>query len=383
MGGCFGWAAGCWRFSSVRLGLLVVLVAAVLVCPGVAFASGGGLPHAVTFRYTGAEATYVVPEGVDFLKVELIGAKGHRGGQSYDATKFGGRGGFGDVVVADIPVKAGETIYVEVGGDGGGRGGYNGGGDGNDFGGGGGGASDIRTCSRTASACPSSGSSLESRLLVAGGGGGGGKATDNFSGGDGGDAGQEGEHVNPHKPICLIGLIYHCHWNGYGGLPGRADGPGRGGEQGTGDGAGRGDPGGGGSFGHGGEGGGGRPHIAGGGGGGGGWFGGGGGGSGAHTRADGRTLEGSGGGGGGGSDFVPNGARHVSRSEDKSGVPRIIITPLSSRSQGALRDLSCPKAASVGATEERFHRLLRSQTAWGCFIPTVARLIAGAGGATP
>ena len=72
----------------------------------------------------------------------------------------------------------GETLYVEVGGDGQGvSGGSNGGGNGatlaGDSSGGGGGASDVRTTS-CGGPCPGQAASLATRLLVAAGGGGGG-----------------------------------------------------------------------------------------------------------------------------------------------------------------------------------------------------------------
>jgi hypothetical protein len=89
----------------------------------------------------------------------------------------------------NLPVTPGQTLYVEVGGDGGFEGGFNGGGT-SVFGDGGGGASDIRTDPSTDPG------SLASRLLVAGGGGGGGfwsGVGDCVSqGGTGGSAGVDG-----------------------------------------------------------------------------------------------------------------------------------------------------------------------------------------------
>ena len=81
---------------------------------------------------------------------------------------------------ADIPVTAGETLWVEVGSNGadginvGGPAVFGGGGAPGSDAGGGGGASDVRTCSETATSCSGGGTSLGSRLVVAGGGGGAG-----------------------------------------------------------------------------------------------------------------------------------------------------------------------------------------------------------------
>lgn len=76
----------------------------------------------VSFTYTGKPATYVVPAGVTSLTVTLYGASS------------GGNNGVG-YTQATIPVKPGETLAVNVGGEGtgpaddkhGGAGGYNGG----------------------------------------------------------------------------------------------------------------------------------------------------------------------------------------------------------------------------------------------------------------
>ncbi|HTB70222.1 MAG TPA: IPT/TIG domain-containing protein [Solirubrobacteraceae bacterium] len=232
-----------------------------------------------TFGYTGGEQTLVVPAGVASVHVSAVGG---RGGEAFTG---GGAGGAAAGVEGDLSVTPGETLYVEVGGNGqseleGGGGGFNGGAGGGPipFGaGGGGGATDVRTASSAAGLSP------DPRLLVAGGGGGGGGfgVLCLAAGGAGGAAGEAGEDG-------------HCGDDGghpgtqtEGGQPGvNGCGPGEEGRLGAG-GAGGGD----GLFGN---------FCAGstGGGGGGGLYGGGGG-CGASQNA--------GGGGGGGSSLVPAG----------------------------------------------------------------------------
>jgi hypothetical protein len=134
------------------------------------------------FVFTGGEQTFVVPSGVHFLQVHLAGGHGGNGG---------GNGGAAAEVLGGLEVQPGETLYVEVGGNGetageGGAGGFNGGGNGGGAGaGGGGGASDIRLVPRLGFL------SLESRLIVAAGGGGGAGSGEN-AGGAGGGAGSAG-----------------------------------------------------------------------------------------------------------------------------------------------------------------------------------------------
>jgi hypothetical protein len=148
-------------------------------------------PHArattQTFNYTGTEQNFVVPAGVTSITVTASGAQGGAGGAALGSPHAGGNGG---TTTATIPVTAGETLSIFVGGagvnggagnTGGGSGGYNGGGAGangttDSTGAGGGGASDVRQ----------GGNGLGDRVVVAGGGGGGGAA---FSGGVGGNGG--------------------------------------------------------------------------------------------------------------------------------------------------------------------------------------------------
>lgn len=145
----------------------------------------------VTFNYTGAQQTWVVPAGVTSVDIVAEGAQG------FDSLSFlGGRGGRATGTLAVTP---GETLYIYVGGRGTASvganvimgGGFNGGGDGMNNGigatsvGGGGGGSDVRQ----------GGFALADRKIVGGGGGG---ATDNGTpggaggglvGGDGATAG--------------------------------------------------------------------------------------------------------------------------------------------------------------------------------------------------
>ena len=125
-----------------------------------------------TFSYTGAEQTFTVPSGVNSITVDV---KGAAGGYNSSSEPKGGR------VQATLPVTAGATLYIYVGGKGGASsGGFNGGGSSGSYSCmySGGGASDIR----------SGGNALSNRIIVAGGGGGNGSncGNDSAPGGDGG-----------------------------------------------------------------------------------------------------------------------------------------------------------------------------------------------------
>ncbi|HXA55526.1 MAG TPA: Ig-like domain-containing protein [Solirubrobacteraceae bacterium] len=154
-------------------GVLLAVVAIGVGClptPSTATAS------TVEYSYTGHEQTYMVGLGVTSVHVVAIGARG-------GSVPWGGAGvvpgGLPEKVTADLPVSAGETLYVEVGGSGAERGlltapGWNGGGAGGEDvnelnGGGGGGASDVRTVPMSKEP-----ESLASRAIVAAGGGGAG-----------------------------------------------------------------------------------------------------------------------------------------------------------------------------------------------------------------
>lgn len=138
----------------------------------------------VEFKYTGKPETYVVPDGVTSLSVTLYGARSG--------------GAFGGATQATIPVKPGEVLTINVGGDGqqppdatgktAGAGGYNGGGDGAvahccfardaTAGTGGGGATSI--------------AHADGRWAAIAGGGGGNSGSGENGGSGGGAAGQNG-----------------------------------------------------------------------------------------------------------------------------------------------------------------------------------------------
>src|SRR5262245_13045951 len=109
----------------VRSAVVLVLAGlAPAVAPTTAAQAGSQ-----TFGPIEEEQTFTVPAGVRGLHAVAVGAKG--GGENSAAPN----GGFGAVATADIPVGAGQTVYVEVGGSGGfgqavggGAGGFNGGG---------------------------------------------------------------------------------------------------------------------------------------------------------------------------------------------------------------------------------------------------------------
>ena len=157
--------------------MLAPILAAVLTLSATATAQA----TSQTFVYTGVEQTFVVPEGITALDVSAVGGSG-------GAAAPGGAGGAAAQVSGVLNVSPGDTLYLEVGGNGAedepfSAGGFNGGGEG---GGGGGGASDVRTSPRAAGLTP------DTRVLVAAGGGGGG-ASGELSGGGGGAAGEAGQ----------------------------------------------------------------------------------------------------------------------------------------------------------------------------------------------
>lgn len=255
----------------------------------------------MTFNYTGASQTFVVPEGVTSIEIEASGAQG--GGGGGPTTSAGGLGGR---VTATISVTPGETLTIVVGGAGGdvgacegpsGSGGFNGGGAGGSNpcrGGGGGGASDVRR----------GGTGLDDRVVVAGGGGGGG----GYFGSVGGAGGAGGGETGGAGADGTAGF----HGDGGGG-----------GSQSTGGAAGAGNQNG--TAGASGEGGAGASGQASGGGGGGGFFGGGGGGGGSDPGG-GLIEPASAGGGGGGSSFALETANDVTHEQDvRSGDGIVII----------------------------------------------------------
>jgi hypothetical protein len=288
------------RRSRRQLRSIAPLAAAIFLS-GVASAAASGTPPTVTqsFSSTDTEQSFTVPTGVSSVSVEAIGAAGEAGFQ------FGAfaPGGAGADVVGQLPVTAGQVLYVEVAGNG-----FNGGGAGGIFNHArGGDASDVRTVPMA------SGGTLGSRLLVAGGGGGGGADYANGAAGAGGNAGSPGAHGTGGTPGT----------GGAGGGAGTLTGGGTGGASCSTTG---GWTGGSGSLGLGGLGGTSFGANPGSGGGGGGGYTGGGGGEAACPGLF-SFEEGGGGGGGGGSSFVYGGATFSSfNAASLSTIPSISIT---------------------------------------------------------
>ena len=154
----------------------------------VRFQVGQTSGSSVTFNYTGAQQTWVVPAGVTSITVDVRGAGGVSIGGGNNS------GGSGGCVQTTISVTPGETLYIYVGGGQGAVpiGGFNGGGNGGDCPGGfkcagsvgygGSGASDIRK----------GGTALSNRVVVAAGGGGTGGGPGGAGGGGGGLIGENG-----------------------------------------------------------------------------------------------------------------------------------------------------------------------------------------------
>lgn len=129
------------------------------IATAVVLAGGVGAALAATDAVdfpTPGEHAIVIPAGVSSLHVVAIAGTGGTG--NYHVP-----GGFGAKVIGDIAVTPGQTLYLEVGGNGTGGGFYGGAG-------GGGGASDVRTLPFSSGLTP-----VDSRLLIAGGGGGSGR----------------------------------------------------------------------------------------------------------------------------------------------------------------------------------------------------------------
>ncbi len=153
--------------------IYLTILSFLIGCLGASYAQ-----NTVTFNYTGALQTWVVPNCVTQITVTLDGGGGGSGAESSNSSND--IGGLGGMVIGVLTVAGGTTLDIYVGGQGangsiagGGLGGWNGGGDAQAgysgppwtyFGGGGGGASDIRI----------GGLALANRVVVAGGGGGAG-----------------------------------------------------------------------------------------------------------------------------------------------------------------------------------------------------------------
>ncbi len=113
------------RPTRAALAVAVLGVSSIMFAPAVAAAA---TPPTVTetFSATGTEQSFTVPTGVSSVRVEAIGAAGESG---FDGTV----GGSGADVVGQLPVTAGEILYVEVAASG-----FGGAGAGNEGGGNGG-----------------------------------------------------------------------------------------------------------------------------------------------------------------------------------------------------------------------------------------------------
>eukprot|EP01032_Pedospumella_encystans_P011180 gene11180-13018_t len=150
--------------GSVVLAHLIPPTASPSVYPSIAPSVPSSI---VTFTTVGA-IPFVVPAGVTRVSAYLTGASGGSVSVDVNGDIRAGYGGKGDIISAIFSVTPGETLQINVGGQGGEiTAGANGGGVGCTFGGvsggGGGGASDIRKSPYT----------LDDRLIVAAGGGGG------------------------------------------------------------------------------------------------------------------------------------------------------------------------------------------------------------------
>lgn len=323
--------------ASVRLRCAAVVAGAAVVSATtfVATPANAAPLDPVTFLFTASEQTYHVPARIHSVRVKAVGAPG--GDRAFE-----GAGGYGAKLVADLAVTPGQTLYVEVGGDGDGSNlstsGWNGGGvpsDADNLAGFGGGASDVQVKPRA------SATALHSRVVVAGGGGGAGSVPTSTFAIVGGNAGENGEPPEGRHCGGLFesGCGGHAATRTAGGAPGSMDTQLHDNTTATAGAMGAGGAGGNGGTAHGGSGG----------GGGGGWYGGGGGGgSELHDVA--------GGGGGGGSSAVGDGARLGSLTVATGRTPSITITPLlslavkrSGKGAGTVTgtDISCGKTCTA------------------------------------
>lgn len=322
------------------IGFEPVPASAVTPCGASGVLSSGGSTIACTYSYSGAPDTFTVPTDVKSITVDALGAAGgESGGASFDHEA----GGNGARIQGTLTVTPGETLQVNVGGEGGRdgseAGGWNGGGYGGsdatgnvpELAGGGGGASDVRFLPYA----------LANRLLVAAGGGGG--------GGFGTGIGEGGSGGPPGGPGGASGA------DGTAGMPNTGAGPGgpglagqnggTGGAGGSGTLSPDGPAGGNGSFGLGGHGGGrGVPGGGHGGGGGAGYIGGGAGGAGGSDPTH-HFIGGGAGGGGGGSNYTGAATGVTVTNGYNSGNGEVVISYSLLQSTTSL---SAPSAATLG-----------------------------------
>ncbi|MGH2676985.1 MAG: hypothetical protein ACRDHB_01320, partial [Actinomycetota bacterium] len=79
---------------------------------GVFVATPPASASATTFAFTGSAQTFVVPAGVHQIQVEACGAEGG------DGSETGGQGALGGCTMATITTTPGESLLVNVGGQG-------------------------------------------------------------------------------------------------------------------------------------------------------------------------------------------------------------------------------------------------------------------------
>jgi hypothetical protein len=288
---------------------------AALTLPSVALARTDTLTYPSSGEYQFVVPAWAGPS----LQVVAVGGRG--GNAAGGCPGCDGTGGHGAHVQGTLPITVGETVYLEVGGNG-----ADCNGNVRACAGGGGGASDVRTQPRSAGLTPT-----DPRVLIAGGGGGGGRI-----GGAGGDAGMPGGATTGGaagvpdgtglgggtNTVCTSagangtlgsGGIGAYEFNFY--VPGGDNGGAAGGD---------------------------GDNTLGGGGGGGGLNGGGGGGGTSEFNGCGGAAPG--GGGGGGSSLVPAGG---SKSIDTTGQTMISISYADSRHTTSL-SLSAPSSGTAG-----------------------------------
>lgn len=219
-GGCGRWCAGSCVAGSCEQPCARDQVRCGGVCVDRSRVPPGGGRR--EFEFTGAPQSFVVPDCVSQVTVELWGAQG--GGSQCCDDSVQDDGGRGAYVRARLEVAPGEVLRIFVGGPGGvdGAAGYNGGGAGGTFAGGGGGASDLRR----------GGDGLDDRILVAGGGGGGQcGCPDHGEGGGGGLVGEPGIAALPEWQAAGGGTLHQG--GAAGSAPGEAGAFGVGGGSGT------------------------------------------------------------------------------------------------------------------------------------------------------
>ncbi len=107
-----------------RFGYLAAVIA-LAGSVGIGFSAGTGTAEPVTsettLAFTGGAQSFVVPAGVDELRVEAFGGSGGDGGSCDLGTLFlctGGRGGRAAHITSTVPVTPGETLIIVVGGRG-------------------------------------------------------------------------------------------------------------------------------------------------------------------------------------------------------------------------------------------------------------------------